>query len=522
MKRDERGVSLIIVAMSMVMLLGVSAFVIDLGPVYNEKRQDQTAADAGALAGAQQLLQGDTAVVTAAKAVSRLNLQQTYTDTAWNTAWTNCTDPDRDATKYPNVSPLTACVSYGKGFTRLRVRLPDQVITTNFSKVFGVASITTHAAAEAQLSPPAGSGTLPLITDNYFATPQNQFCLVGNGCNGATSDNLRAMDSPLTGNPQFGGTVMCRPASPYPAQYNTRVEYEVALGLDHSVTTYGSSTVTDNCSATSVPNTIYSVDIQSLGGVSALLPGLRRGLITGTTDTGGNYPDGLPARMLRYPSNTGSFTPAWGTQVINCTSPCSPSRNITVDSRPLWQFMPSADLPVGSPNPPTNTNIPAECKRSTITNKSGMQSCIAAWWCGTGQSQCDGRTTPVYSTPIFTARNSANPPGIYDIQLSPRLAFVPTVNTSPGPSCSGTDTGPPSSSICPVDSFKMVFIQTLYLQNSQTSEFNPGESCTSACTLNSFTGISALRIFDAMLPAGIIGTGPGGGAIPNIPVSLIR
>ena len=54
--RDERGASLMFIAICMVMLLGMAALAIDVGMLYAAKGQAQNAADAGALAGAGALL----------------------------------------------------------------------------------------------------------------------------------------------------------------------------------------------------------------------------------------------------------------------------------------------------------------------------------------------------------------------------------------------------------------------------------------------------------------------------------
>lgn len=63
--RGERGQVLAVVALALVALLGISAFAIDVGYAYYAKRQLQSATDAAALAGAQDLPNGTTAVATA-------------------------------------------------------------------------------------------------------------------------------------------------------------------------------------------------------------------------------------------------------------------------------------------------------------------------------------------------------------------------------------------------------------------------------------------------------------------------
>lgn len=63
--KDESGQALVIVAASLVLLLGVTAFSVDLGMAYNAKAELQAAADAAALAGAQDLPDAGKAMATA-------------------------------------------------------------------------------------------------------------------------------------------------------------------------------------------------------------------------------------------------------------------------------------------------------------------------------------------------------------------------------------------------------------------------------------------------------------------------
>ena len=52
---NEKGQVVIIAALLIVSLLGMTALVVDVGSIYEERRQTQTVADAAALAGAQDL-----------------------------------------------------------------------------------------------------------------------------------------------------------------------------------------------------------------------------------------------------------------------------------------------------------------------------------------------------------------------------------------------------------------------------------------------------------------------------------
>src|SRR3954467_15127378 len=63
--RGERGQILAVIVLALVALLGIAAFAIDVGYAYYAKRQLQSATDAAALAGAQDLRAANTAINTA-------------------------------------------------------------------------------------------------------------------------------------------------------------------------------------------------------------------------------------------------------------------------------------------------------------------------------------------------------------------------------------------------------------------------------------------------------------------------
>jgi hypothetical protein len=64
-RKSQSGQSLIILAVSFVVLLGFSGLAIDGGILYSDRRHAQNAADAGALAGALAILQSGNPISTA-------------------------------------------------------------------------------------------------------------------------------------------------------------------------------------------------------------------------------------------------------------------------------------------------------------------------------------------------------------------------------------------------------------------------------------------------------------------------
>lgn len=71
--KDEDGATAVVVAVCIVVLMGVAALVVDAGALYSERRQIQTAADAAALAGVQDLPGNPAAAVATADSYATLN-----------------------------------------------------------------------------------------------------------------------------------------------------------------------------------------------------------------------------------------------------------------------------------------------------------------------------------------------------------------------------------------------------------------------------------------------------------------
>ena len=135
-RRRERGQILPVVALAIVALLGISAFAIDVGFAYYAKRQLQSATDAAALAGAQDLPNATTAVATAT-AFASANTPANLSSMSF-TYQTKCTATAVIAIGCnPAVNP-NALVVTGTANTN-----------TWFAKIFGVNSFNVSARANA-------------------------------------------------------------------------------------------------------------------------------------------------------------------------------------------------------------------------------------------------------------------------------------------------------------------------------------------------------------------------------------
>jgi hypothetical protein len=150
-RRDERGQSAVYVVVFLTVLIGMAAAVLDVGSWYRADRAAQAAADATALAGAQDLPSNPGQAQLTAMSYANKN--------------------------GGGVSPSDILISNTKG--------PNDTITVHvtrpapgfFSKIFGVASINVHAKAAARSFIPGSTKYVAPIVVNIMHPK-----LSGGGC----------------------------------------------------------------------------------------------------------------------------------------------------------------------------------------------------------------------------------------------------------------------------------------------------------------------------------------------------
>lgn len=178
----QTGQSVVLAAFSMALLIGFVALVIDVGTLFVEKRQEQNAADAAALAGAGVLLR--TGSTTQAIAAARSWAEENGYDNDGNTAVT------------VNIPPTSGAHAGDPKFTEVKI---TREIGTFFAAVLGRSNWDVEARAAAGItSVPQDYGIIAL---NRTACPAIQF--VGNA--NITVNNAGIMDnsSCTTGNQAF-------------------------------------------------------------------------------------------------------------------------------------------------------------------------------------------------------------------------------------------------------------------------------------------------------------------------------
>ncbi len=135
-QNDESGQAIVILAVTLVVLCGVSALVIDVGKAYVVKRHLQASVDAAALAGAQGLPDP-----TAAEALAR--------------SYSGSPGMKNEAAKLPGIatSVTTKCIGT-KPCSPVNAIVVDETTTTPtiFAKVLGINSFTIHAKGTAMMS----------------------------------------------------------------------------------------------------------------------------------------------------------------------------------------------------------------------------------------------------------------------------------------------------------------------------------------------------------------------------------
>ena len=523
--RDERGQVVVIFAIFLVVLVLFAAVVFDAGALYLEQRQDVAAADAGVLAGGTKLLIRTTLnkdqIGRDAVETARLNLRPAPSTTAWDTLFAGCTDGARDTALYPSGNSFrpilvngsyTDCVHFNVSFTKIRIRIPDQILTTSFSRLAGINTMRTYAVAEATISQPQVSNrVMPFSTLSPpgAGTQGDLLCFVldGQNCgNYPTNQGIRVLDAPLFGGAPATLTTALNCGSMYSATDSTpnadmttddRAAANAALGVDHPLLVKGSEPKRgDDCGAaggglripTPLPNTIYATQFPNLANVSPtgarrMIDGLAQGLAFSGATT---FSDANGPRFYRFPKGA-AWPTTWPSRVI-----VKGGTNYTVDDRPLWDFI-----------RPNATGIPATCARSgfVTVNPSDpdntgptighMANCLNAWINGG------------YSTPLFDYQTTG--PGTYtscvttgapcDIQFSTRAGVVPVVTPA-----GGGGNFPPSV----IDNFQMAFIQILFTSADANRacpcvEYSAGAAPTGAIV--EIAGIGGFGLKDLMLPA---------------------
>jgi hypothetical protein len=486
--QSDHGAAALLVAISMLVIMGFAALVIDLGAGFNERAQDQSAADTGALAGAGNALDGVAGVRDAALAYVQDNLDTTYSATDWQTSWEACTDPGKDAAFQAVDSPWTSgatldCISIDP-IGIVRVRVPDQILSTTFGSVIGSSLLKTSAAAEATFGGLGVSGVLPfgLASDvgsaDHVCLSSAPTGLADDPCTGSDSGNFGTLKGRQFGNPFIPTTVNCT-ASPV----GGTLAINIAVGLDHWVTIAPSDSVT-----TEVRDYCFNLGVNTLN-----------------TDTG--FPNnGVEQGLARGPLS-GGLTP----RLQQGSTTHSPRFGNSLDNEPLWAFL---DSPSGSYRDfgeasfDGSTDFPRSCDGFDTTGAdwNGDGTVDTDWdWDGDGTNDPNESWQHMQAclTDYVTGSHYSSVMFGDNIATSPRFGYVPQFFEG--------DLGNGNSWLH-VQRFRAVWLQGTWWKKGNTVKvFNPGEDCT-GCNQSNYGMIqlSAFVMPDSALPETLRGDPPPG------------
>jgi len=492
--RDESGVTIIIFALALVMLLTFVAFSVDLGGAYTKRRETQSAVDAGALAAALKLPNTTSASTELIDIVNK-NLGSSGT-VGWNTCTSAVIPSGFTADSNYN------CIAYNTASAQVWARVPNSNYNTAFAKVAGIKTVTISAQAIATAKKPTGfGGVLPFgVPATGGGASYGLQCIKdGSGgpagnCFGNVTGAFGYLDFNLYGSTTLG-TSTCS------GNGKTVVNQNIAAGIDHPLSLlsdtspgYNGVEADDSCSPT-VVNYPNGSGFLKGNDSSIFSPGI---LMTNADPTGtGGFSDHKGARLVRV----GDLSRAYYDRVTDSSHLVN---GYAANDTGLWEFIPTGLS--------TSSGIPASCERETFNQvystysgtsslktrmETALTSCFNDYGEVNGGSGC-GSPAKACTGQVFTnqANTTTSNPQLYDIQLSPRFSYVPLLSTDFPTTANGTVT------------FKQwlpIYIQTVY-SGGPDSSFSPGvgDGPTSSSHADS---VSSFAIYPSMLP-GTLGTKP--------------
>lgn len=452
-RRPDRGATLPMFAICLAVLMAFSAFAVDLGLLYSERRDAQTAADTGALGGALDLANGMSTASEATASLIRSNLSTPYTDAEWTALWSACNDSGALRFTGTVLGTSTNCISFD-GLGLYRVVVPDQQVEAAFASVLGFTQFSAGAFAEVELTINGVGGVLPFAV-LASAPSGGLICMrsATNGqaippCTGSASGNFGALEVAQWGNPAYGTeNISCN------LNKSDQLTVNLSVGIDHFITPYSGTEVIDTCAKPFGPNTLNT--FQGISG------GLWEGMVIGDWVQGSYF----PGRLTR-----GASTP----QEIR-----QQGASYYVDDTPLWEY-----IGYGK-----SGSVPASCTRESFdatvagsghaAAETQMETCFADYQAGSGY------------VPLFDidADGDNNP----DIVESARYGAVPQFWETAFP---GGNSGN-----LHIKSFRAVFLNGLYMGcngNSCSTVYTPGNA---GGTINAPNGSSPLdQITGYLLP----------------------
>ena len=445
--RSESGATAILIAISMVVLMGFTAVAVDSGILFSDRRQQQSAADGGALAAVQ--FAKTTLSTTNCGALSGIDYAacrgaEEAIDVVEGTLpgryalvgdWDACVDATKPA-EFTQTSTLSDCISFTGNLQKARVVLPGTEVDTAFGGVIGIDSVKVGAFAEASMDLNQSGGVLPFAVGPAGAGA-NQACFTAQSSGNldidpfttSTEGNFGKLNLRLYGNARLDTSEVCTGLTAL------RMSTNIVLGSDHPIEIAGKSpgTVNDNTNCALITNPVDEVETWTGNAAGALADGFFNGIASPALEGRLVCKDGDPTE-----------SPVQGFDSQDCVD-INNTFPEEVDHTPLWYYIvPGANSEV----------VGGACAPGggAVTNRDEMVACLAGW-----------NAWGVHTMSLFEP----------ELSESPRFAAVPILNNNPGGGF-GTYL---------ITGFLPIYIETIYFKctaNSCDIVHSPGENSDAA------------------------------------------
>jgi uncharacterized membrane protein len=203
--RNDAGQAFVFVAFAMMVLVGMAALVVDGGSWYQAQRKLQTAADAGALAGAQHLPTDQTQAKTVAVDYAQKNYAGIPAPTI---VFPNAGTIDVSTTaKAPGIFARI----YGSAFNEVTVSAAAQARVFAPAELKNVAPIAVKNTAACIVSNPSCFGQTVTVSFDESNIASSLIGLINVECN---SDSSGGCGSGRTGGDDLRNLIQCNPCNP--------------------------------------------------------------------------------------------------------------------------------------------------------------------------------------------------------------------------------------------------------------------------------------------------------------------
>ena len=453
--------TIIIVALSLVVLLVFVAFAVDIGGAYNQQRQTQSAVDTADLAAGQELdpnfpfhcATGTTVQTCAAgdiRSFVNTTLGTSYGDpSVVGGDWDTCSTTSIPTSfvgitgvtwnRYP--SSGSGCIAFSTDGLYLWSEVPPNATSsykTSFARVIGLNSINVAAGAIVGLRPQGLGGVLPF---GLSGTGAGLDCLKDStaaskgvdcqGFNGQSPGQFGYLQFAQYGNAQAHTPTDCSTTG----KSGSRWPSNIAVGIDHTLSIWKSGQ--DRLEGGGSPSCTVLQPNETVTESGTTNNPLDSGILSGTPCGGGGSPNtciddvtggvaignrGLPRLARKGDSSTNYYN-----RQITITD----GGNQPANDTGLWEFMTTAT------NNPGSNNSPTSCKKSTMDSKAAvssaavdgqLQTCFTDYETGGAGVSCT--SSPCTGQLFNQAINSSTSnPHLLDIQLNPRFGYVPILDS---------------------------------------------------------------------------------------------